>query len=279
MPIRPLYRGFLRFLDTVRPGSDAWGAYQRHYLEPNRAVLDAAWNQCVGLDEDSRRARVRRVRPEHYAHLRELLGGEHPVPIVREALDRCREVLRMETEPTVDLLVGFFSPDGFVFRVGAEWEIGIGLERYRSWHLLPIVIVHEVAHWVRRRRRPEAGATVAERMAAEGLSVAFSQAVYPERPLAEHLRLSRQSLEWLEAHEASLWRLVRRRLEAAEPALLFGPTADVRSGREAPPRSWVYLGYRAVSAFLVASDERWPSEAALALPAPALLEASDLGGT
>jgi len=271
MPVEALYGGFFRFLDALDQSAEAWSAYRRHYLEPNRAVLDAAWRQCVGLDAEARRARVERVRPEHYAHLRELLAVEDPAPLAGEALNRCRRALDMQDEPTVHLLVGFFSPDGFVFRVGAQWQVGIGLERYKTWRPLPIIVAHEVAHWVRRRLRPHDATTVGDRMVSEGLSVAFSRAVYPERPLREHLHMSPASLRWLGEHERNLWRRVRRRLDAPEPGLLFGPGADVRSGREAPPRSWVYLGYRAVEDFLAEGVAAWPGEGALCADAADVL--------
>jgi hypothetical protein len=258
--IRDLSGDFFRFLDALAAGGDAWPLYRRHYLERHRSIINALREQVLGIDWAAWRERVERVRPGHYGGLRALLAGADLRAMGAETLRRCRAALpcgrpaRRSTgrggdrAPEVSLVVGFFSPDAFLIRVHGRRHIAVGLERLRSLNRIPLLIAHEYGHWARRRLRPRDDGTLGERMASEGVSIVLTRAVYPRRPLATHLGVSRSRLNALQEAETAGWEAVAGHLDDADPGVVQRFLSGVGPGAGLPPRMGVYLGHRAARA-------------------------------
>lgn len=261
-----LYEDFLRFLDGLSAGAaDPWEVYEERYLGPNRAALEAWWEQCMGLPTEVWAERVRRVRPTDYALLRDVVLEADLTELAQEAMTRCRLVLPMDPEPEVYYLVGFFSPDGFAFEVEGEWAIGIGMERLGSLELVPILLAHEYAHCYRRRRgRPT---RLGERLVEEGFAVEVATRAFPERPEHDHLLMHAGQVAALRGYERALWKAIEPLLGSEEEAVaarvLYG---QARRG-EMPSRAGMYLGWRLVREFMERKSGGFdaPAERVLAL--------------
>lgn len=244
-----LYEDFFRFLDGLAAGAaDPWEVYEERYLGPNRVVLEAWWEQCLGLPGEVWQERVRRVRPEDYGLLREVVRETDLGEVAREAMARCQVVLPVEPEPEVYYLVGFFSPDGFAFEVAGEWAIGIGMERFGELNLVPILLAHEYAHCYRRRLgRPR---RLGERLVEEGFAVELAARAFPERPEHDRLLMHAGQVAALGGYERALWKAIMPLLDSEEEAVaarvLYGQAE--RGGM--PSRAGMYLGWRLVREFM-----------------------------
>jgi hypothetical protein len=244
-----LFEDFLRFVDALaQPGGDPWELYEKHYLARHRAVLTAWWEQCMGLNREVWRERVRRVRPGDYGLLRQVVQDADLPSVARETMARCQKIVPVSPEPDVHLLVGFFSPDAFAFEVEGAWAIGIGMERLSELDSIPILLAHEYAHCYRNRsRRP---ATLGERMVEEGLAVEMATRAFPEMTAPQHLMVGASQLAAFQEYEDKLWAKVKPLMGSKDEALaakvLFG-----RAGpREWPSRAGMYLGWRLAREFV-----------------------------
>jgi len=265
-----LYQDFLRFTEALSGGrADPWELYQDLYLQPHRAPLEAWWEQCIGRPRSVWADRVRSIRPGDYGLLRSLLEGADLAEVARDTLARCQAALPLSPEPEVYFLVGFFSPDGFTFEVSGRAAIGLGMERLGSLRRLPLLLAHEYGHCYRRALSPPE--SFAERMVDEGLAVALSARVFPERPLPEHLLMSPGQVASLSRYEGRLWAAVEPFLDSREPGtagrLLYG-----RAGKhEWPSRAGVYLGWRLADEFLRGEGAHFDASAQSVLAARASL--------
>ena len=198
----------------------------------------------AGLDE--LRERVRSVKPQHYSHLLSLLESCNLEEVCLSTLQKCSRILQWEDEPLVYLMVGFFSPDGFVISMGSRRVIGIGLERYKSFRNLPVILAHECCHYMQQEKSYQSDRpTLCEAMLREGICIAFSRMVVPDRPLNEHLGVSRGRLNWMRANERLIWRAIKPNLRLTErdaiQQYIYGipqPPAD------RPQKSGLYIGFR-----------------------------------
>lgn len=271
MSIHLLYADFFRFLDRLPDCADPWELYREIYLEPHREVLTAYIQQVMRVDEETWRLRAQAVRPQHYSQLREVAETQDLPSLVEETLSRCAAAAREVPGPDVVLLVGFFSPDGFLFRVREKLCIGIGMERWRDFDLLPLFVAHEYGHYLRRNRLGDADTSLAEAIAAEGVAIAFSQRVYPQRPLHQHLRTSSARLRWWREHASLLWGKVMPHLRTTRPDIihrfLAGDAESVLS------RSGAYLGYTSVAAYAASAGLEVGDPRVISAPAAALLPA------
>ncbi|HUT73224.1 MAG TPA: DUF2268 domain-containing putative Zn-dependent protease [Armatimonadota bacterium] len=257
MPVNPAYRGFLKALDAIAQGADPWSAYQRHYLGPQRAKVLAYWRQVWGIEEERLRQVIADLRPGDYASLQHTLQRDVGTPtgedvptaeaLAAEAVARCAPLIGLP-EPQVDLLIGRFSPDAFLFEVAGQWHIGVGLERFAEFSLLPLLVAHEYGHYARRLLAPEP-ATLADRLVAEGIAVAFAQVAYPEQPLTRHLRMTPRRLHEIAELKPELWAALRPHLDAPYSDAFAGIVSGGRRWRDYPPRFGCHLGYMAVRAF------------------------------
>ena len=245
-----LYRDFFRFLEALtQSAADPWAAYQQHYLSPHRQVLEAYWQQVIGLGEAEWRSRVQRVKPGDYAQLRSLVQSEDLSAIADQAISLCRGLLPAEREPEVYYLIGFFSPEAFLLQLDARWEIAVGLERFHSLRRLPLYLCHEYAHWARRNCGWSGPESLAERLASEGIAVVFTQQLLPDLPLHEHLFMHRSRFNAVQEARDRLWQEVGRELDSSAPEILQHYFAGVPGDSALPPRAGLYLGYLAVEVF------------------------------
>jgi len=246
--IRDLSSDFVRFLDELAAGAEAWTSYRKHYLDRHRPVIDALREQVLGIDWPTWRDRVERVKPGDYGGLRAILAGTEVAGIAAKALHRCRQALPCGRLPDVYLVVGFFSPDAFLIRLGDRWQIAVGLERLRGSKQVPLLVAHEYGHWARRRLRPQEPDTLAERMASEGISIVLTRQLYPSRPLAEHFGVHRSRLNALQEAETAGWQAIAPHLNQSDQRSFQSFLSGVGPDRGLPPRIGVYLGYRAARA-------------------------------
>lgn len=245
MSVHPLYEDFLRFVDALAAGGgEAWTLYEQYYLDPNREVLSAWWDQCLGFPEETWQSRVNRLCPEQYELLRAIISGEDLAALAQSALAHCAEVLPLEVMPEVYLLVGFFSPDGFAFRVKGDWAIGIGLERLTGSRLIPILIAHEYAHCARRRLFSPV--TLRERLIEEGFAVALAARAFPDRPEADHLLMRPGQVSALRQYQTELWTALEQYLDSGDEAVAARVLYGQAETREWPSRAGVYLGWQLV---------------------------------
>ncbi len=248
-----LHGDFFRFLDALAAGEgEAWDLYCKRYLGPNRSVLEAWWEQCLGLPTAAWADRVRRVRVEEYGLLRDIVGATDLRAVAETTLDRCGDILPLSPQPEVYFLVGFFSPDGFTFRPKGEWAVGVGLERLRSSSIIPLLLSHEYAHCYRRRLgHPRC---LGERLVAEGFAVALTARAFPERSEAEHLLMRPGQAAVMREYEGQLWRRVRPHIDSDEEIASALFTSGRPQDGGLPSRAGVYLGWRLVAEFMSRRD-------------------------
>jgi hypothetical protein len=245
MSIHSLYLDFFHFLDQ-RSEADTWPLYQCLYLKPHEEFLMAYWRNFDHFDLDQIAARVRQIKKADYAQLQALIQRQNPSVLAAEALDRCQTIFPREPQPSVYLFVGFFSADGVTVEVGGSPVIALGLERFRDFLDLPLLVSHEYGHFAWQSLQKDFAApdppTLFSKVISEGLSVFFSQLVYPEIPLHRHLFLTPERLRWCRENQEALLDLAGADL--AGPKLipvLFGP-GDPDAG--IPPRVGYFLAWQ-----------------------------------
>ncbi|HXZ36200.1 MAG TPA: DUF2268 domain-containing putative Zn-dependent protease [Thermodesulfobacteriota bacterium] len=237
-----LYLDFFKFLDLVSE-DDPWPLYQRLYLQPHEEFLMAYWRNYDHFDLDQIAARVRQIKKADYAQLQDLIQRQNPSILAAEALNRCQAIFPREPQPPVYLFVGFFSADGVTVKVGGAQVIALGLERFRDFQDFPLLVSHEYGHFAWRsllKDRPAQGPpTLFSKVISEGISVFFSQLVYPEIPLHRHLFLTPERLRWCRENQEALLDLAGADLAAPKLIpILFGP-GDPDAG--IPPRVGYFL--------------------------------------
>jgi hypothetical protein len=127
--------------------------------------------------------------------------------------------------------------------VGESPVIALGLERFRDFQDLSLLISHEYGHFVLRGLLQDRSAqdppTLFSKVVREGVSVFFSQLVYPEIPLHRHLFLTPERLRWCRENQEALLDIAGADL-AGEKLIpvLFGP-GDADAG--IPPRAGYFL--------------------------------------
>ncbi len=238
--IHPLYLDFFKFLDRLDE-DDPWALYQSLYLKPHEKFLRAYWANFDHFDDSQIAGRVRRIKKGDYGQLRALVREEDPAALAAGALDRCRRVFPEGAPPPVVLFVGFFSADGITVEIDGVPSIAVGLERFRDFKDLPLLVSHEYAHCAQRRLLrdffPAGERNLLYTVIGEGLSILFSQVVYPEIPLHRHLFIAPERLQWCRDHQETLLELAGADLNSAKLVpILFGP-GDPLAGL--PPR----IGY------------------------------------
>ncbi len=240
MNVKALYLDFFKFLDQLQE-NDPWTSYQRLYLRPHEKFFQACWETFHHFSLEQIRERVGQIKEGDYSLLRSLIQSQDPVPLAEEALRRCQSVLPLSPEPPVYLSVGFFSADGATIEVEGLPAIVLGMERFKDFKDLPLLVSHEYCHCVQRSLLkdsfPPAGQTLFLKIVAEGLSVLFTRVVYPEIPLHRHLFLMPERLQWCRENREVLLELAGADLASEKLVpVLFGP-GDPNAGL--PPR----LGY------------------------------------
>jgi hypothetical protein len=240
MSVKPLYLDFFKFLDQFSAG-DPWTSYQRLYIQPHDKFFKAYWETFDHFDLQQIRERVRQIKEGDYSLTRSLIQSQDPVSLAEEALQRCQLMLPLNPEPTVYLFIGFFSADGATIDVEGSPSILLGLERFKDFKDFPLLISHEYCHCFQRSLLkslfPPGRHTLFHAVVKEGLSVLFTEVVYPEIPLHRHLFLTPERLQWCLENQEVLLELAGADLDSEKLVpILFGP-GDPNAGL--PPR----LGY------------------------------------
>lgn len=246
--IFPLYKNFFRFLAACRQGEPAWQAFWRHYYFPHRKFFEAYLALFPLIDRPALKGRVEAVRPEHYARLRLLLRRRAAEKILASTHRRCLSLAQPEDREPVEayLLVGFFSPEAFLLRIGKKAVVVFGLERYRDFSHLDVFYAHELAHLLIERKKI---AVPQEKKAhwyllTEGMACWFSSRVLPEHPLTDHVFLSRGRLNWCWQNLPLLRKIFRRYQEDERKIRELESRGD--PNLDLPPRVLHFLGYQAM---------------------------------
>lgn len=248
LKIVPLYKNFFRFLTARQKGEAPWPAFWRHYYFPHRRFFESYFSLFPLVDRPALKGRVEAVKPAHYGRLRLLLQRKTAERILASTHRRCLSFIQPEEHRPVEayLLIGFFSPEAFLMRLGEKLVIVFGLERYHDFSRLDIFYAHELAHLLIERKKT---AVPQEKRAVwylltEGIACWFSSRVLPEHPLTDHLFLSRGRLNWCWQNQALLRKIftLYRRDEGKIREL--EQRGDANLGL--PPRVLHFLGYLAV---------------------------------
>ena len=227
MAVKPLYLDFFKFLDRM-PEGDPWPLYRDLYLEPNERFLMAYWERYDHFAGDQIPQRVRQIKREDYGQLRAMVQNQDPEALAGEALRRCQKVFSLQPAPDAYLFVGFFSADGATVAIDGTPAMALGLERFKDFRDIPLLVAHEYCHCAQSKLHqdppPKEAPSLSQKMMREGLSVLFTQLVYPEIPLHRHLFLTPQRLHWCRENEETLLDLAAADLETEKLIpVLFGP--------------------------------------------------------
>ena len=242
MAVKPLYLDFFEFLGRLGK-EDPWSAYERYYIQRHSEFFEAYWKTFNHFDSSQIVERVRRIKEGDYGQLRSLVQSQDPAPLVEEALSRCQCTLPLNPEPEVYLFVGFFSAEGTTLEVEGRPSIALGLERFKGFQDVSLLVSHEYCHCAQRSllrnflSHPER--PLLSFIVSEGLSVLFTEMIYPEIPLHRHLFLTPERLQWCQENEEILLELAGADLASEKLVpILFGP-GDANAGL--PPRTGYFL--------------------------------------
>jgi hypothetical protein len=248
--IHSIYKDFIRFLDRLNENEDQWKAYQKYYLEPYKDFLLNYWQHFQGIGIEEIKERVERIKGRHYSNLKSLVAQENLEKIIENALIRCKEIIAPPYEPDIYLIVGFFSPEGFVIEFKSKPIIGIGLERFKDFNLLDIAFAHEYAHWLASCLNDYSNpkGTLGNKLLHEGLAFVFSKLAFPNKPLYKNLFLSRATLNWCIANEEYLLAIAKSKINSTVAASDLFKLDGQELG--IPPRAGNYISYKLVGQYL-----------------------------
>lgn len=184
--IHSIYKDFFVFLKER--GKNFWKDFCKYYIGDNKAFFDSYF-QCFTYSSQMVRERVEKTMYEHYSYLEAITKRNPPEIIVERSIRKCIKSILSHEEINIYIIIGFFSADGFTIKIKGKPIIGIGLERMQHFSNLDIITAHEYAHLVRLRYGFETKNQF-ERTINEGIATVFSQIVFPEKTLPQHLFLS-----------------------------------------------------------------------------------------
>jgi len=250
LTIRCPYLGFFDFLERIpSPGARKaknWPVYLEYYYRPHREFLDAYFSHSPLADPAVLEGRVETIKAADYAGLKSLCDVTPPEAIIEASYEKCRAVVSPPLEPEAYLIVGFFSPEGFVMDFRGRPVLGFGLERFRDFRLLPVIFAHEYVHFLLRLMNPEARESqrVSRLVISEGLATVFPAHVFPGRPPSDYFLFRRDRLNWCRTNETRLRDIYCSGRYSAQELMDFYELGD--PDLDLPPRAAKYLGFRAV---------------------------------
>lgn len=305
--VHPIYVDFLEALREPQP----WRRerYRKWYYLPNRALLDSYHRNWSGARPEWVEEHLEELYPDPaMQQLRALYPVDRFPKRAADLLAACSRLMPTPVEPDVYLMVGVYTSNAFETVLRGRPAMGICLEQHNPGPApkpqaldippedVPIWFAHEYAHCVRFsgqsasliRRTVGDGdfikaelfgrVPMAEWLVAEGVAVAFSEAMAGGRPLARHLGYSPAQLAYCLDHEPQLWERLRPDLwKTDEQTYLrwFEGFADfVEPGL--PGRCGYFLGYRMVSRAHKRLDVGWADLATV--PCESLLPFAQLPG-
>ncbi len=250
MRIFSFYRDFFVFLERDFPPSKLWKAYSMIYVHPHQDFFETYFSHFPALDSLALKKRVERIRLSDYSWLRSLITQCPPEKIIEEAYERCYHLAPPPEEPDVYLIVGFFSPEGFVMNLRGRYVICFGLERFRDFRLLRILFAHEYGHFLLNLGRGEVPEEKELKwlLVSEGICTYFSYLVFPEQKISDHFLFPRDRLNWCQENEGYLRKLYNSGEYSNQELRNFYQWGD--PGLDIPPRAGKYLGFRAVEKYV-----------------------------
>jgi hypothetical protein len=248
--IHSLYLDFFKFLEELSLQSENWKAYTTYYYQPHRDFLDTYFSHFLLMNFSNLSDRVEAIKLADYAQLKNLVLVCPPEKIIEDAYKVCREIVSPQEDPDVYLIVGFFSPDGFVMNFQGKPVICFGMERFRDFNLLRILFAHEYAHYLLNWSRGEIPEDKELKwlLISEGIGTCFSQYAFPDYKLSDHLLFRRDRLNWCQENESLLRKIFCSGKYSSRELMDF--YAKGNPGLNLPPRVGKYLGYLAVKKHL-----------------------------
>jgi hypothetical protein len=282
---------------AILNSTDRQTAYRRYY-ETHRRILEPYWHNYV-LDPESphfadvARATVHADRND----LRAMLEITDVVSLARETIDRCSDVLAIDTAVDVVLMVGVGAANAGELVTGGKGIAFVCLEHFTGMgnpetqglgldpELIPLWLAHEIAHVVRytsptsrsemRTLIDEAGgeysywetgrrATLRELVLNEGLAVEAARAISPGHAEWEYFGYGRRQYARIREIEPMLGRLMsdeldRRGLGLRLRYLSSGLSDEARRADRMviPERSGYYMGARFARAAIAGRGLAW----------------------
>jgi len=190
--------------------------------------------------------RVEAIKPSDYSVLTSLTSSCPPEKIVEDAYEGCVRIVPPKEEPSVYLIIGFFSPDGFVMEFRGKPVICFGLERFKDFRLFKILFAHEYAHYLLNLSRGE----VPEKqkfkwlLLSEGIGTYFSLLAFPAYKLSDHFLFRRDRLNWCQENESHIRKIYCSEKYSSQKLIAFYKKGD--PAQNLPARVGKYLGYIAV---------------------------------
>lgn len=250
MRIHSLYKDFFTFLERVTPQADKWTHYDSIYYRPHKEFLETYFSHFPLISFSSLRERVEAIKPEDYSQLKSLTFTCPPEPMIKEAYEKCKSIVSPWVEPEVYLFIGFFSPDGFTMEFSGKPVICFGLERFRDFKLLRILLAHEYIHYLLNTSRGEVPAEqqVKWLLLSEGIGTYFSQMAFPKHTLSDHFLIRRDRLNWCQKNEFFLREIYCSSEYSSDQLIAFMKRGD--PDLKLPPHTGKYLGYLAIKKYL-----------------------------
>jgi len=195
------------------------------------------------------------IKSADYSQLKSLISVCPPEPIIKEAYEKCKSIVSPEEEPAVYLIIGFFSPDGFIMSFRGKPVMCFGLERFKDFKLLRILFAHEYTHYLLNMSRGEVPEDQKLKwlLLSEGIGTYFSQIAFPEYKLSDHFLFRRDRLNWCQENESFLRETHCSRQYSSEQLISFFKRGD--PDLNLPPCTGKYLGYIAIKKNLEQNKE------------------------
>lgn len=250
-----LYRDFLSAFRSSTSDPDWLEVYTRLYLEPHRAALTNLHFEPKGFPtEDAVFERLRFLGRSRY---RRLVDAIERQPDFERALQRTvaglvRLLRSSEPDIPVHVIVGLHCTNIYTGTWRGETTTVLCLEAVDGDpDGLRLLLAHEAHHWARQAvLGPDIlTESVGERLASEGLAIAFSRHACPGLAKWDYCFVPETTYRWVEAHMGELCRWMEPHLEDAHLMdALFSRTPGALPLPGMPPRTGYVLGYMAASA-------------------------------
>lgn len=249
-----VYRDFLRAFHGSSAEADWVASYTRLYLEPHQDTLARLHFGPKGFPTTMAvLQRVQHLGRRRYARTVEALVQG---PDVEAALPTAvTEWLALLNAPAPDIalypIVGLDCTTIYSIADGTERATVLCLEAVDGDAAgLRWLLAHEAHHWARQARWGEVlTGSVGERLATEGLAIAFSRQARPELAAWACCLVPEATYRWVETHQVALGALIHPRLdEGTLMDALFARTPSALPLPGMPARTGYVYGYLAAEA-------------------------------
>lgn len=256
MRIHSVYRNFFKFLERITPQADKWALYSSLYYQPHQRFFETYFSHFPFINFSNLKERVGTIKKPDYSQLRNLIDVAPPESIIMKTYQKCKNIVFPVKEPEIYLIIGFFSPEGFVMNFRGKPVICFGLERFKDFRLLKILFAHEYAHYLLNLSRGEVpeGQEYKWLLLSEGLSTYFSQLVFPDCKLSDHFFFQLDRLNWCQENESRIRDIYSSKTFSSERLVELFKKGD--PGLNLPPLVGKYIGYVAVKKFIEKSKKR-----------------------